>query len=163
MTFWLFWQQRFAVQPVMAVNAHRPLEVSHRLEEILNLRVARMVAADHTVSWQRQRWGVWREQVCAGLRGARVEIERRPDGSHWLRFRGRYLPPHPCPAAPPSATPSGLRPIGVAGQKPKAPTKIKTKYIPPPDHPWRKNWKRTFLFGRKPDILILLRQFPNRH
>jgi hypothetical protein len=50
MTFWPFWQQRFAVQPVMAVNAHRPLEGTHRLEEILSVRVARTVAADHTVS-----------------------------------------------------------------------------------------------------------------
>src|SRR5487761_1743381 len=155
MTLWPFWQQRFSVQPVMAVNAHRPLEGTHRLEEILSVRVARTVAADHTVSWQGQRWGVWREQVCAGLRGARVEIERRLDGSHWLRFRGRYLPLHPCPAAPRSATPSGLRPAGVADQKRKAPTKIKTKHIPPPDHPWRKDWKRTFLFGRKPDISTL--------
>ena len=154
-SFWPFWRQRFAVQPVLAVNAHRPLEGSHRLEEILSVRVARTVAADHTVSWQGQRWGVWREQVCAGLRGARVEIERRLDGSHWLRFRGRYLSLHPCPAAPRPAAPSGLRPTGVADQKPQASTKIKTKYIPPPDHPWRKDWKRTFLFGRKPDISTL--------
>jgi hypothetical protein len=155
MTFWPAWQECFAVQPVMAVNAHRPLEGTHRLEEILSVRVARTMAADHTVSWQGQRWGVWREDVCPGLRGARVEIERRLDGSHWLRFRGRYLPLHPCPAAPRSATPSGLRPAGVADQKRKAATKVKTKYIPPPDHPWRKPWKRTFLFGREPDISTL--------
>jgi hypothetical protein len=155
MTFWPFWQQRFAVRPASAVNAHRPLDGSHRLPEILSVREARTVAADHTVLWKGQRWGVWREDVCAGLRGARVEIEKRLDGSHWLRFRGRYLPLHPCPAAPRSATPSGLRPTGVADPKPKAPNKIKTKYIPPPDHPWRKPWKRTFLFGRKPDISTL--------
>ncbi len=155
MTFWPAWQERFAVQPVMAVNAHRPLESTHRLEEILSVRQPRTVAADHTVSWQGQRWGVWREDVCPGLRGARVEIERRLDGSHWLRFRGRYLPLHPCPAAPRSATPSGLRPAGVADQKRKAATQVKTKYIPPPDHPWRKPWKRTFLFGREPDISTL--------
>jgi hypothetical protein len=61
------------------------------------VRQTRTVAADHTVSWQGQRWGLWREDVCAGLRGARVEIERCLDGSHWLRFRGRYLPLHACP------------------------------------------------------------------
>src|SRR5437899_8795507 len=44
---------------------------------------------DHTVSWDGNRWGVPREEVCAGLRGASVEIERRLDGSHWLRFRNR--------------------------------------------------------------------------
>ena len=152
MTFWPFWQQRFAVPAATAANAHRPLQRTQRLEEILSLRETRTVAADHTVSWQGQCWGLWREQVCAGLRGARVEIERRLDGSHWLRFRGRYLPLHPCPAAPRSASPSGLLPPGLADPKPKISPQIKTKYIPPPDHPWR---KRTFLLGRKPDISTL--------
>lgn len=156
LTFWPFWEQRFTVQPAQASNAHRPLERTHRLEQILSVRVARTVAPDHTVKWDGQRWGVPREGVCAGLRGARAEIERRLDGTHWLRFRGRYLPLRPCPAAPPtSASPSGLRPAGLADRKPKPPTKIKTKYSPPPDHPWRKPWKRTFLLGRKPDISTL--------
>jgi len=152
MTFWPFWEHRFAVRPATAVNAHRPLERTQHLEEILSVRQARTVAADHTISWQGQRWGVWREDVGAGLRGARVEIERRLDGSHWLRFRGRYLPLHACPAAPPiSLTPSGLRPTGVSDHK----RKPEHKYIPSPDHPWRKPWKRTFIFGREPDISTL--------
>jgi hypothetical protein len=33
------------------------------------------VAQDHTVSWEGNRWGVPREEVCAGLPGAQVEIE----------------------------------------------------------------------------------------
>lgn len=151
MTYWPAWP--FAQPPVTAVDAHRRIERTHRLEEILSVREARTVADDHTVSWRGQRWGLHREQVCAGLRGARVEIERRLDGSHWLRFRGRYLSLHLCPGAPRSATPSGLRPPGVADRP--TPIKIKTKYIPPPDHPWRKDWKRTVLFGRKPDISTL--------
>ena len=153
--FWPFWEQRFAVQPASSSNAHRRLERTHHLEQILSLRVARTVAPDHTVKWDGQCWGVPREQVCVGLRGARAEIERRLDGSHWLRFRGRYLALHPCPAAPRSASPSGLRPAGLADQRPKPQTQIKTKYSPPPDHPWRKPWKRTFLLGRKPDISTL--------
>ncbi len=150
-----FWEQRFVVVPRSPHNAHRLLGRDHRLDEILSVRVARTVANDHTVSWDGQRWGVAREQVRAGLHGARVEVERRLDGSHWLRFRGRYLPLHPCPAAPRSASPSGLRPPGHADQKPKPQNKIKTKYHPPPDHPWRKPWERTFLFCRKPDISTL--------
>ena len=151
MTYWPTWH--LARQPASAVDAHRPLERTQRLEEILSVREARSVADDHTVSWQGQHWGLSREDVCAGLRGARAEIERRLDGSHWLRFRGRYLPLHLCPAAPRSATPSGLRPPGVAERKPTA--KIKTKPLPSPDHPWRKSWKRTFLPCRKPDISTL--------
>ena len=153
MTFWPFWQQRFAVPPAAAGNAHQALERTQRLEEILSVRVARTVAADHTVSWEGRRWGLRRQDACAGMRGAHAEIERRLDGRHWLRFRGRYLPLHPCPAATRSASPSGLRPPGLADQKPKTTTKI--KYIPPPDHPWRKPWKRTFLLGGEPDISTL--------
>jgi Helix-turn-helix domain len=151
MSYWPAWP--FTQPPASPLDAHRPLERTQRLEEILSVREARTVADDHTVSWRGQRWGLHREQVCAGLRGARVEFERRLDGSHWLRFRGRYLPLHLCPSAPRSATPSGLRPPGVADRQ--TPTKIKTKYIPPPDHPWRKDWKRTLLFGSKPDISTL--------
>lgn len=154
-TFWPWWESRFGKQPAQPTDAHRRLDRGHRLDQILSVRVARTVASDHTVSWKGQRWGVCRENVCAGLRGARAEIERRLDGSHWLRFRGRYLPLRACPAGPRSASPSGLRPPGLADRKPKPPTKIKTHYSPPPDHPWRKPWKRTFLFGAKPDISTL--------
>ena len=70
--------------------------------------MARRVAEDHTVSWDGNRWGIVREEVCAGLRGAAVEIERRLDGSHWLRYRGRYLRLHSCSEpSRMSASPSG--------------------------------------------------------
>lgn len=154
-TFWPWWEKRFGFPPLLRQDAHRRLERTHRLEEILSVRVARTVACDHTVSWNGQRWGVQRPDVCAGLRGARAEIERRLDGSHWLRFRGRPLPLTLCPAATRSASPSGLRPPGLADRKPKPRSKTKTHYSPPPDHPWRKPWKRTFLPGTKPDISTL--------
>jgi hypothetical protein len=154
-TFWPWWERRFGKRPTQPRDAHRGWERTHRLEEILSVRVARTVAADHTVSWNGKRWGVRRAEVCAGLRGARAEIERRLNGTHWLRFRGRYLPLVDCPAAPRSASPSGLRPPGLADPKPKPKTKPKTHYSPPPDHPWRKPWKRTFLPCTKPDISTL--------
>ena len=114
------WEQRFTVAPRNARNAHRRLGHEQHLEEILSVRVDRKVAEDHTVSWDGNRWGVLREEVCAGLRGAAVEIERRFDGSHWLRYRGRYLHLRSCPEpARPSASPSGLRPPGLAERIPK--------------------------------------------
>src|SRR6266704_1201862 len=149
------WEERFTVVPRHPRNAHRRLGREHRLEEILSVRVARKVTDDHTVSWEGNRWGVPREEVCAGLRGAQVEIERRLDGTHWLRFRGRYLPLMPCPNASRSASPSGLRPPGLADQNPKPLARIKTKYHVAANHPWRKPWKRTFLSGRNPDISTL--------
>jgi len=144
-----WWEERIAVRPRQPYDAHRRLERDQRLEQILSIRVGRTVAQDHTVKWDGVRWGVERADVCAGLRGARVEVERRLDGSHWLKFRGRYVALNHCPPAPPrSATPSGLRPPGVVERKTKIP--VSRKYIPPPDHPWR-----TFQLGRKPDISTL--------
>lgn len=150
------WEQRFTVAPRNARNAHRRLGREHRLEEILSVRVARKVAQDHTVSWEGNRWGVTREEVCAGLRGAAVEIERRLDGSHWLRYRGHYLHLRPCPEPVRQSTnPSGLRPPGLVEQTPRPKNTIKPKYHVPADHPWRKPWKRTFLSCEKADISTL--------
>ena len=156
MRFLPAWEQRFTVAPRRSRNAHRRLDPEQRLEEILSVRVGRQVADDHTVSWDGNRWGVPREEVCAGLRGAQVEIERRLDGSHWLRFRGRYLRLRHCPAPRrPSASPSGLRPPGLVERIPRPQNKSKSKYHVRADHPWRKPWKRTFLSGGKPDISTL--------
>jgi hypothetical protein len=94
------WEQRFTVVPRHPGNAHRRLGQEHRLEEILSVHAARQVTQDHTVSREGNCWGVLREDVRAGLQGAHVEIERRLDGSHWLRFRGSYLPLRPCPQPP---------------------------------------------------------------
>jgi hypothetical protein len=140
------WEQRFMVAPRHPRNAHRRLGREHRLEEILSVRVARKVAEDHTVSWDGNRWGVPREEVCAGLRGAPVEIERRLDGSHWLRFRGRYLRMRHClePASR-AVSPSGLRPPGLTAKH-----QSRVYKSAPPNHPWR-----TFQYGRKPDISTL--------
>ena len=140
------WEKRFTVAPRNPRNAHRRLGREHRLEEILSVRVARQVADDHTVSWDGDRWGVPREEICAGLRGAQVEIERRLDGSHWLRFRGRYLRLRHCPTAEPrTVSPSGLRPPGLTANP-----LSKVYKSAPPNHPWR-----TFQYGRKPDISTL--------
>jgi transposase len=140
------WEKRFTVTPRHPRNAHRRLGREHRLEEILSVRVARQVADDHTVSWDGERWGVPREEVCAGLRGAKVEIERRLDGSHWLRFRNRYLRLRHCPApARHAVSPSGLRPPVLTANQ------LSRVYkSAPANHPWR-----TFQYGRKPDISTL--------
>ena len=150
------WEQRFTVTARNPRDVHRRLGREQHLEEILSVRVARKVAQDHTVSWDGNRWGVAREEVCAGLRGAAVEIERRLDGSHWLRYRGRYLHLRSCPEpARTTASPSGLRPPGLAERTERPKNKIKLKYHVPADHPWRRPWKRTFLSGENPDISTL--------
>jgi hypothetical protein len=156
MHFLPYWEQRFTVAARNPRNAHRRLGHEQRLEEILSVRAGRKVMQDHTVSWDGNRWGVPREEVCAGLRGAAVEIERRLDGSHWLRYRGRYLHLRACPEPVRiSASPSGLRPPGLAEQKARPKTESKPKYHVPAEHPWRRPWKRTILRCEKPDLSTL--------
>ena len=150
------WEQRFTVAARNPRNAHRRLDGEQQLEEILSVRVARKVAEDYTVSWDGVRWGVPREEVCTGLRGAAVEIERRLDGSHWLRFRKRYLRLRHCPdPTPVFASPSGLRPPGPAKRKAQPPKEFKPKYHVPQGHSWRRPCKRTFLLCEKADISTL--------
>jgi transposase len=152
-----FWEKRFTVLPEQARDAHRGLGQAHRLEQILSIRETRSVAADYTVRWRGQVWAIRRAEVRPGLRGARIQVEQRLDGSVWARFHQAYLTLQPCPAPPRfSPTPFGLRPPGVVKNrkeqdKNKSKTLTKRKYIPPPDHPWR----RTFLNCKKPDISIL--------
>ena len=142
-----FWEQRFTVAPRHRHDAHRRLERGHRLEAILSVREPRVVSNDYTVSWKGQRWAIPRAEVRAGLRGARIEVERRLDGSHWVRFRGLYLPLLACPAATPtSASPFGLRPAGLADQHQPKPTIL----LPP-----EQQGNRTFLNCKKPDISTL--------
>ena len=141
------WNERFTVSARRSRDAHRPLHRNHQLEAILSFREPRTVANDYTVHWHGQRWAIPRAEVQAGLRGARAEVEKRLDGSVWLRFRQRYLSLVPCrelERQPALAAQVRAKP------KPKSKSR-KKKYIPPPDHPWR----RTFLSGRKPDISIL--------
>ena len=141
------WNERFTEPARRSRDAHRPLRRTHHLEAILSFRHPRTVANDYTVHWHGQRWAIPRAQVQAGLRGARVDVERRLDDSVWLRFRGRYLSLVACSTM--QAQPALAAKVRT---KPKTKTKArKNKHIPPPDHPWR----RTFLSRRKPDISIL--------
>ena len=109
------------------------LGAEQRLEDILSVRVGRQVSNDYTVSWRATTWALGREQAQPGMRGARVEVEQRLDGSVWLRFRGSSLKLTLCPA-PLAARPGGRRPEGLAASK---------AHTPHPNHPWR----RKFLSG----------------
>ena len=137
------WEQRFLAVARQAQDAHRPLRPEHRLAEILSVREPRSLASDYTVRWQGQLLALSRDQVRAGWHRARIEVEQRLDQSLWARFRGSYLSLRVCPPVQRgSASPSGLRPPGLADPRPEK-SKTKNNYFNPPNHPW----KRTFLNG----------------
>jgi hypothetical protein len=94
------WNRRFTVAAANPNDAHRPLGPEHDLAAILSHVESRMVAADYTVPFYRRRYQIAPEAVRAGLRGARVRVEQRLDGSVAVRFREHYLPVRECGTTP---------------------------------------------------------------
>ena len=109
------WNRRFTVAAANPTDAHRPLGPEHHLAAILSQVESRVVMPDYTVPWEGRRYQIARAALRAGLRGARVRMEKRLDGSIALRFRGHYLPvrvcePRPEPAGPVQPAPRSPKP-----------------------------------------------------
>jgi len=94
------WNRRFRRQPRLAGDAHRALLPGTNLDSVLSIRVRRTVSPDYTVRWDGASYRVGREQITGGMRGARVQLERRLDGSRWMHWRNRILALEPCEPRP---------------------------------------------------------------
>jgi len=80
---------RFRCEPQLAGDAHRVVPgKTHTL------------GADYTVRWERVIYRVKREHIAADMRGARVQLERRLDGSRWLRWRRQVVALEACGRRP---------------------------------------------------------------
>jgi len=86
-----WFRRRCTVRPHSPNNAHRPLHPSMSLKAILSIQEGRTVTNDYTIRFQN---GIYQllPPPWPGLRGGRVSVERRLDGSLHLRFKGHYLP-----------------------------------------------------------------------
>ena len=131
-TFWPFWEKRFTVRAAQGRDAHRRLEREHRLEQILSVRVERDGGLRSHGGLERPAMGPAARRSLRGLRGARAEIEKRLDGTHWLRFRGHY-----CRCAlvrkrcDPQVLPAyGLQNLRIANQNPQPKSKPTTARLP---------------------------------
>jgi transposase len=108
-TYLPLWNRRFTVSAAHSTDAHRPLRAEHDLAAILSQVEERVVTNDYTIRYEGKIYQMARSEVRPGLRGGRVRVERRLDGSLAVRFRGRYLAvqecsprPKPAPAAKPA-------------------------------------------------------------
>lgn len=136
---------RFAQAPACAVDAHRALGEAD-LAATLSTQATRTVTNDYTIQYEHQRYQIERPALKPGLRGSRVTVELRLDGSLALRWRGQYLAYHVLPAPAAGAAPGGSAPLARTLPR-RAPAPAKA-HKPAPDHPWRQPGTRTFLFGR---------------
>jgi len=120
---------RFAVSPANTTDAHRPLLRTHRLNEILSVRMPRVLANDYTLCCQKRFFQVLADQPLRVRPKNTILVETRLDGSTHLRFKGHYLnfqtiAKKPTPSKP---LPRVLKELL---------TKPKNVYRPPNSHPW---------------------------
>jgi transposase len=137
------WEKRFLAVPRNSTDAHRRLGREHDLAAILSQVESRVVTNDYTLRWEGQSYQIAREGITAGLRGSRVRVERRLDGSVTVRFRDRYLPITRCEVkAPALAVP----------QPPSVPAKTGSK------GKQRSPWMEGFDLQKSPPIWAVLQE-----
>jgi hypothetical protein len=84
---------RFAVAPARPDDRHRPLNIApERLRVILCRREQRYVSQQLTLSYDRQRLLLERNETTEGLAGKHVDIHAFADGRLEVRWQGLSLP-----------------------------------------------------------------------
>jgi len=125
----------FAVEAANAVNAHRPLLKTHRLEETLSWRTDRTLLNDFTLRFKNQFFQVLDPSPVRVRPGSKITIEIRLDGSTHLRFQGRYMPFK-------RIVKRSVKSQKAADRKLRGLFEPKsTVRKPSPDHPWRTSYK----------------------
>jgi hypothetical protein len=94
------WEDHFTVQARNSTEAHRRLGGEHDLAAILSQVQTRVVTNDYTLRFEGQSYRIARQGIRAGLRGSRVRVEKRLDGTVAVKFRNHYLPVAGCEAQP---------------------------------------------------------------
>jgi transposase-like protein len=104
------WNRRFQRQPQLAGDAHRALLPGTNLDSVLSIGESRTVTPDYTVRWDGAIYRVNRQQIARGMRGARVAVERRLDGSRWMQWRNRMVALERCETRPPVIVEPRIKP-----------------------------------------------------
>jgi Homeodomain-like domain len=94
------WNQRFTVRPANSTDAHRPLGAEHQLTAILSHVEQRTIANDYTLQFRGQRYQIAKANVQVGMRGQKIRVEARLDGSLAFRYQGQYVTAALCSEAP---------------------------------------------------------------
>jgi hypothetical protein len=147
--------RKFAKPARESRDAHRRLGPEHRLTSILSIQTERVVSNDYVVRLANRQYQLLPPAV-PGLRGGRVVVEERLDGSLWIRFGERYLKyveltgaveastvDRPCASSPRRTSSDEARPptgrsTAAEGEDQPAPSGPRK---PGPNHPWKRSYK----------------------
>lgn len=88
---------RFGVKPAQEGSAYRPLPEKLDLEDVFCFKYPRTVAADNTLCFGKERLQLLAGPDRLSYARARVEVQRRLDGSLVVRYQGRIIPTRPAP------------------------------------------------------------------
>jgi len=132
------WNQSFTVLPAGPTDAHRALGAEHELAAILSLVEERMVTSDYTIRYQGKIYQIARGDIRPGLRGGRVRVEQRLDGSLAVKFRQYRLSVAECQAQ--AKTPSP--------RKPASPPRSRPKVV--------HHWMKDFDLRKSPPLSVIL-------
>jgi transposase len=109
----VWWERELTVEPANPDDAHRPLDKSHNLTASLSYVETRRVENNYTFSIDAQLYQIERAAIVSGLRGAKVRVEKRLDGSLAVRHGEKYLPVTLCvPAKKKAAVSKPAKPTG---------------------------------------------------
>ena len=86
-----WWNRTLCHVPASPEDAHRPLGQEHDLASSLSQVEARQVANDYTIRFDGQLYRIARAHVRSGMRGGRVRVEKRLDGTLAIRFQQHWL------------------------------------------------------------------------
>jgi transposase len=92
------WNKRFVCAPASSVDGHRSLEKLD-LNSILSVVETRRIGNDYTVPWRGVKWQIPREAIGRGMRGSRVRVEQRWNGSMIVKVQGQFISLLRCPDA----------------------------------------------------------------
>jgi biotin operon repressor len=92
------WEKRFTVAPANHTDAHRSLTELHNLAASLSHVEERRIANDYTIQFHNQRYQIARGSTTVAMKGQKLRVEARLDGTLAVRFQGSYLDIFPCPA-----------------------------------------------------------------
>jgi hypothetical protein len=133
------WNERFRYPPQMAGDAHRALPKGMNLDSVLSVRVSRTVTPDYTVRWQGVIYRIESGQIRAGMRGARVQVERRRDGSRWMHWQKRVVALQRCEPTPRALAEPRVQHAATLARSAEEKARAKQRYLD-----GRQRWRESF-------------------
>ncbi len=123
------YNEMFSKIAIKEGNLHSALPDDIDLREFFCIKDIRDIGNGYIVRWKGKRFLI--DNASIAMRRRKVEVREHFDGEYTIKFNGRYLDFHEVFEPKPLKTQPQKNPVNGDEKK-------KGKYIPPPDHPWKR-------------------------